>query len=306
MKIYNKLKRLVIFCAILIISFIFLAINGDAAEIKVRVIAHGAIIRLKPDINSPVISIAPIGSVLESEGKEGEWYRVNLPPDKNGTIVFGYIHESKVEIVEEIKGIPKEEKEKIEKRKTKIQQPPQVPKEKVEKIPKKAKIKAVKKRNYKVKVGINYFIPSEKAFKDIYGGGMMYMGEINIRIWRNIELWIGGSYFSKKGKLTFTQEDTKLEIIPIGAGLKFWLSTGSPDFYVGGGLSYILFKEKNPIGDISKGELGYDGIIGSIVELPWGFLIDLFINYSYSVTKPADFKVNIGGFKTGIGIGYKF
>jgi len=190
---YKKLKRLLIFFTILIISFIFLAINGDAAEIKVRVIAHEAIIRLKPDINSPVISIAPIGSVLESEGKEGEWYRVNLPPDKSGTIVFGYIHESEVEIVEEIKAVPKEEKEIIEKRETRIEQPSQVPKEKIEKIPKKAKIKAAKKRNYKVKVGMNYFIPSEKAFRDIYGGGMIYMGEMNIRIWRNIELWIGGS-----------------------------------------------------------------------------------------------------------------
>jgi len=121
-----------------------------------------------------------------------------------------------------------------------------------------------------------------------------------------LEVVIGGSYFSKKGKLTFTQEDTKLEIIPIGAGLKLWLSTGNPDFYVGGGLSYIFFKEKNPIGEVSKGELGYEAIIGSIVELIRGLFIDLSINYSYSVTRQADFKVNNGGLKTGIGIGYKF
>jgi len=312
-KIYYKLKRLIIFYAILITSVAFLADIGEAAKLKLRVKVATANIRLKPTMKAIVILHAPLGAILDSEEKTGNWYKVNLPPDESGVVVSGYIHQNVVEVIEEIKKVPKEEKppekeikEKPEKKEIRVQQPPQVPIEKADKIQKKAKPPSVKKKIYQVKVGINYFIPSEKVFKDIYGGGMMYMGEINIAIWKSLELWIGGSYFLKKGKLTFTEEETKLEIIPIGGGLRFRLSTGRLDFYVGGGLSYFLSEEKNPIGDVSKRELGYDGRIGSIVELPKGLIIDIFINYSYSITKPADFKVNIGGFRTGIGIGYKF
>ena len=61
----------------------------------------------------------------------------------------------------------------------------------------------------------------EKAFRDIYGEGIMYGGEVNIRVWKALEVWFGASYFYKKGELTFTKEETKLKIVPIGAGIKY-------------------------------------------------------------------------------------
>jgi len=65
-----------------------------------------------------------------------------------------------------------------------------------------------------VKLNGSYFHPSDQAFKDIYSGGVMYGGEVDIGIWKNLELWVGGSYFSKKGELTYTREKTRLKIIP--------------------------------------------------------------------------------------------
>jgi len=157
-----------------------------------------------------------------------------------------------------------------------------------------------------VELRAHYLHPSEKAFRDIYGGGMMYGGEVSIGVWRSIEVWFGGSYFSKKGKLTFTKEETKLEIYPIGGGLKYKLSTGIFDLYAGAGLNYYQYKESNPLGDVSKGGLGYIGKIGSYVKVTGGFLIDLYVNYSHCKIKPADFKINIGGIEAGVGIGYSF
>ena len=61
-----------------------------------------------------------------------------------------------------------------------------------------------------VELRAHYLHPSEEAFRDIYGGGMMYGGEVSIGVWRGLDVWFGGSYFSKKGELTFTKEETKL------------------------------------------------------------------------------------------------
>ena len=157
-----------------------------------------------------------------------------------------------------------------------------------------------------IELKAHYLHPSEEAFRDIYGGGMMYGGEISIGVWRGLDVWFGVSYFSKTGELTFTKEETKLEIYPIGGGLKYKLSTGIFDLYAGAGLNYYQYKESNPLGHVSKGGLGYIGKIGSYVKVTGGLLFDLYVNYSYCKLKPADFEINIGGIEAGVGIGYSF
>lgn len=157
-----------------------------------------------------------------------------------------------------------------------------------------------------VELRAHYLHPSEEAFRDIYGGGMMYGGELSVGIWRGLDVWFGGSYFSKKGELTFTKEETKLEIYPLGGGLKYRLTTGVFNLYAGAGLNYYQYKESNPLGDLSKGGLGYIGKMGSYVKVTGGLLVDLYVNYSYCKIKAADFKINIGGIEAGVGIGYEF
>lgn len=151
-----------------------------------------------------------------------------------------------------------------------------------------------------------YFSPTEQAFKDIYGGGLMYRGEVSIGLRKNLDLWLGGGYFSKKGELTFTKEETKLQIVPIGGGLKYRIATGNVNFYGGIGLYHFQFKESNPIGDVSKGRLGYVGKIGAFVEVVKGLIVDVYFDNTYCKMQPADFKINIGGIEAGIGIGYVF
>jgi len=63
-----------------------------------------------------------------------------------------------------------------------------------------------KVRNNYIRVGANYFSPSEKSFKDMYGAGLTFEGEVNIRVWRFIDLWLVGSYYSTEGELPFTKE----------------------------------------------------------------------------------------------------
>jgi hypothetical protein len=114
----------------LIFCLFFLTDICDAASFKVRIIVSKANIRLKPDIDSTIIANVPIGTVLESEGKEGNWYKVILPPDESGFVISGFVHQNivevreeiKEEIIEEVKEVPK--KEIIEEEKPKEEIPP--------------------------------------------------------------------------------------------------------------------------------------------------------------------------------------
>jgi len=160
--------------------------------------------------------------------------------------------------------------------------------------------------NVVVELKAQYFSPSDQAFRDIYGGGIMYGGELSIGVWKGLEVWLGGSYFSKEGELSFTKEKTELEIIPIGAGLKYRWRKSVISFYVGAGLSSYTYRESNPIGDINDGGIGGIVEIGGYVKVTGGLMIDLFVNYSNCGIKPTDVDVEIGGLGAGVGLAYEF
>jgi hypothetical protein len=151
----------------------------------------------------------------------------------------------------------------------------------------------------------SYFQPLEQAFRDIYGGGLRYGGEVDIGLWRRFDVWLGGSYFSKEGELTFTKEKTELQIIPIGAGLKYRWTKGAIQFYTAVGLSSFQYKESNPIGNLSESQQGMTVEMGSYVKIAGGLLLDVFLNYSVSYLRSEDYEVNIGGLGVGIGLAYQ-
>jgi hypothetical protein len=73
-----------------------------SADSRVRVIVAKANIRLKPDIQSVVITNVPLGAVLEVIRKEADWYYVKLPPDEKGIVITGFLQQSAAEIIEEM------------------------------------------------------------------------------------------------------------------------------------------------------------------------------------------------------------
>ncbi len=151
-----------------------------------------------------------------------------------------------------------------------------------------------------------FFLPAEQAFKDVYGNGLVWGGEAVAYVWKNVGLWLSGGYFGKKGRLTFTQEDTNVQILPWGGGVRLKTSSENPGLYGGLGLRYNAFKESNPIGEASKGGLGVVVMMGSVMRVLRGVFFDLSIEYSYCKMKPADFTINIGGLSVSLGLGYEF
>lgn len=70
---------------------------------KIQVILEKTNIRAEPDFISEVIHQVQLGISLHAVGKAGEWYLVNLPPDEEGLIISGYIHQSFVQEIQEKK-----------------------------------------------------------------------------------------------------------------------------------------------------------------------------------------------------------
>jgi len=159
---------------------------------------------------------------------------------------------------------------------------------------------------FSIKFRSSYFIPSEQSFKDIYSGGLAVGGEINIKLLKFLDLWLIGNYYSKKGNLPFTEEETKMTLIPLGAGLRLRFHEGIINPYLCIGPVVCIFKETNPIGVAEGTGVGIIGQAGCFFKIIGGLLLDLSVNYSYCTVKPQKIKADVGGIQAGIGLGYEF
>lgn len=68
---------------------------------KVQVILESANIRSKPDFESEIVHQVDKGLTLLAVGKVGEWYRVDLPPDEEGIVISGFIHQTYIREIRE-------------------------------------------------------------------------------------------------------------------------------------------------------------------------------------------------------------
>lgn len=172
---------------LIIVSVMLVVLTSFAGteKFRIRVSVEKANIRLKPSIDSMIIGQAPLGSTFESDQKIREWFSVTMPPDEDGVVLKGFIHESVVEILpsdEEIQ--KKEEKEKREERtrkpvepetgikvpsKVKTEKKPEVPAEKEEPVPSEKQVQ--EERLYRGRV------EREPKFElSLLGGGLFSLG----------------------------------------------------------------------------------------------------------------------------------
>jgi len=93
----NKKEAFFFFLVVLLL----LISLSQAQEMKIKVSAHKAELRLEPDPSSPVISVVSSGFIIQFIRKTDGWYFVELPPNKEGYVIAGYIHQSAVEDTKE-------------------------------------------------------------------------------------------------------------------------------------------------------------------------------------------------------------
>ena len=151
-----------------------------------------------------------------------------------------------------------------------------------------------------------YFAPSDSIFRDIYGNGMSWGGELGFRLSRRLAVWAGADYFSRSGKLVFTQEETRIRIVPLTAGLKFEFPVSRLRPYAGLGIGYFRYKETNSIGTVEKGDIGLCGRIGLLIKLGSAFFVDVQGTWTSCQVQPIEVKANLGGIQAGLGLGFEF
>jgi hypothetical protein len=247
---------------------------------EVEVILEQANVRAKPNFESQVLQQIKVGMTLLSIAKEGEWYKVTLPPDEQGNVVIGYVHQSFVEPLHKEEAAKAAAKEQV--------------------VPPAPELRAPKARNNYLKAGSNYFQFTAGSRRRTYGNVVDYEAEITVSLWKGFQAWLGTSY------LYVSQSGSRIELFPAGAGVKYGKSLGMFNFYGGVGANYYKYKESGPGLSESKGEVGYIAKLGSFVKIKWGFIVDLHVNYSYCYLKLGSGNVNIGGPEAGICLGYLF
>jgi hypothetical protein len=147
-----------------------------------------------------------------------------------------------------------------------------------------------------------YLMPSDSAFKDIYGSSPMFGGELGIKIVGGLRLFLGGDYLRAKGQLTYTKEGTTLTLIPAGGGLKYSFLEGAFHPYLAAGVRYYMYKESNPLGTVKKNGPGFLGRAGVTFEFAKKFGVDLSAGYSWCEMKTDDFTINLGGLELAGGL----
>ena len=246
------------------ISLLFLsAAYGQETTTKLKVVTEQSNIRLKPDIGSIIIKQVSLGTLLESTGKQGEWYRLKLTSGE-GQPATGYVHESTVILIDrpppkkELKEIPKEQavREKIEK------EPPPLP------IPKIPAPSPPPESYFSVSFfgGGNYVSGGElnegaRGMADFYRFdltlqgegeieaahlGYILGGECSFRLSNHFTVGFGIEYFQgKKESLVEFQEGTSLKTLTTlpefkAVPLRLFISYYPvPYFYVKTGIEYL-------------------------------------------------------------------
>jgi opacity protein-like surface antigen len=95
-----------IFLSCIVALFLF-GLAASAANVKVVIKVKAANVRLRPALESSVIGRALLGQIFEVQKKIAGWYLVQLPPDPNGSVLSGYLHNSVVKELEDQAIVPK-------------------------------------------------------------------------------------------------------------------------------------------------------------------------------------------------------
>lgn len=158
-----------------------------------------------------------------------------------------------------------------------------------------------------VKAG--YFMPPDHDFRDVYGGGPAFGVDIAIPVAGPVQIWAGADLFSKTGLLSVSEEETKVRITPLYAGLRAEFGKTGLRPYVGAAAAYFLFREENPLGTVSENGLGFLTQAGILARLGGSLWLDIFAGYRVCTLRtdgddPLEAKV--GGLSAGLGLAYRF
>ena len=151
-----------------------------------------------------------------------------------------------------------------------------------------------------------YFLASDSDFKDIYGNGAVFGGELRLG-GKRIAGWLEANFRQRTGKFSFTGEETKVKVTSLEGGALYRIMSGNIWPYVGAGIGYYMYNENNvPVGEAKQSKIGFCAAAGVSAIVAKLLVLDFRFKYSVCNMKPADFDINMGGLTIGMGLGVRF
>jgi len=153
----------------------------------------------------------------------------------------------------------------------------------------------------------------DERFKRIYqGSGFIYGFGLSQKVYcskqHNLFLSLDFKFYSKKGKSTFTEQETKLTLKPISFGGFYLFARKSIFPFAEVGLDYYPYKEECDLHSTSGSAWGFHLKGGILIPLPAlsQLKIKLYLRYSKAKTEENNLEVNLGGIDYGLGFVYGF
>lgn len=167
--------------------------------------------------------------------------------------------------------------------------------------------KVKKRKKLFVKVELNYLIPADNNFKDVYGPGKLFPRlKAGFLLGKNIYLWGAYGQFPATGEIPGTQLEakSKQQFISLGPGFKGTLS-GKWAFRLDAGVIITHLREEALEMEFSQSVSGFEVNGGFIFNPGNTFFIEISFGYSYASEFAYDREFKVGGFRSGIGLGVK-
>jgi outer membrane protein W len=155
------------------------------------------------------------------------------------------------------------------------------------------------KDNIKIGAYAGYFSVRDNTIKQVYtDGDVTYGARIGVRIWNGLHIWLSGGQFRKVSGTTLLGDTTTLVLNPVTLSLRYAAPLGRVNPYIGGGYTYIYYKEKSEIGNVTGEGKGYSVDAGIEIKLARWFSLDLGASYSSAKVNPTGFDIELGGLQT--------
>lgn len=154
-----------------------------------------------------------------------------------------------------------------------------------------------------------FFLPADSVFRDAYAGGPAFGLDLAVPVSGPFQIWAGGELFAKTGLLPVSEEETKVRVIPLYAGLRAQFGRKNARPYIGAAAAYFLLHEENPLGSASESGLGLLTQAGVKMRLGGPLWLDLFAGYRLCTIKTAGeepLEAGLGGLSFGLGATFQF
>jgi len=284
----------------------FLSAFGAAANaqqpISLMIKIDQANIYLEPDYRSRVIDILPYGKILSRFGTGGErieWYYISYFSEERAAYITGFVPAVSVEVLKSDDGLSD--------RTLSSQETQAEGASEIEVSSKRVReINPDARRSISISIQSSVFIPVDDVFSGIYGSGVSYGGNADLKVWKYADFSLNFSHYTDSGSLPLTRESTRMTLSALSGGPKLIRRFGIFHPYLKIGPTLIAYKEENPIGTAQGTGIGFFLQAGCVIPITRRLMIDGYVDYSTCKVKPQNIKTDIGGFRLGLGLGTTF